>query len=583
MHNRRKHLLKRRNLIASAAALAGLPRVAIGQAASKTLIFVPQANLTSLDPVWTTATVTRNYAYLVFDTLYATDANLEPKPQMAEGHTVDQDGKRWTIKLRDGLMFHDGEPVQASDCVVSLQRWMKRDSFGQTLAQFTDALEAADDRTLVFRLKRPFPPLLRALAKTQPSPAMIMPARIAATDPFKQITEIVGSGPFRFVPDQYIPGSRAVFAKFDGYKPRDEAPSMVAGGKVAYVDRVEWRIIPEAATAANALKAGEVDWVEMPLTDLLPDLRRDRNVVVGKLDPYGLYPVLRFNQLQGPTRDRALRQAIMGAVDPREAMQAIMGDDTDSYHAPVGSFLPGTPYANDAAMGMIGPRPVEELKALVKSSPNGGDRIVVMHPTDQPFYDAMTQVVVASLKKLGLNVDDQAMDWGTVVQRRGSRAPLNEGGWSMFVTSFPALDYVDPMSAPALGRCGRTVGEGGAVADVPEVLHALEGDEDALQAVRDLHRGDGQGHAARLLEVGELGDLLDSTPPALAPLHIWALACPALGSAGRRTHASVRCPADVRASTLHLLGAWPLRQPALGGGPLPPLPNALECEPGTPC
>ena len=446
--------MKRRNLIATGAALAALPRIAIGQGNAKSLIFVPQANLTSLDPIWTTATVTRNYAFMVFDTLYGTDSNLEPKPQMAEGHTVEDNGKRWTIKLRDGLRFHDGEPVLASDCVASLGRWMKRDGFGQTIAAYADALEAPDDKTLVFRLKRPFPPLLKALAKTQPSPAMIMPARIAATDPFKQITEVVGSGPFRFLPDQYIPGSRAVFAKFDGYVPRTDAPDSVAGAKVVYLDRVEWRIIPEASTAANALKAGEVDWVEMPLTDLLPDLRRDRKVVVGKLDPYGLYPVLRPNHLQGPTTNRALRQAILAAVDPREAMQAIMGDDTDSYHAPVGAFLPGTAYANAAGMDKIGPRSPDEIRALLKSAGYAGEKVVVMHPTDQPFYDAMTQVVTASLKKAGINVDDQAMDWGTVVQRRGSRAPLDQGGWSLFVTSFPALDYVDPLGAPALRGTG---------------------------------------------------------------------------------------------------------------------------------
>ena len=277
-----------------------------------------------------------------------------------------------------------------------------------------------------------------------------MPARIAATDAFKQITEVVGSGPFRFVADQYEPGNRAVFEKFAKYQPRDETPSGVAGGKQVYVDRVEWKIIPEAATAANALKAGEIDWLEMPLTDLLPDLRRDRNIVVGQLDPYGLYPVLRFNQLQGPTTKRAVRQAIIGAVDSREAMQAIMGDDTAAYHAPVGAFLPGTPYANDAGMDRLGPLAPGVIKSLLTSADYNGEKLVVMHPTDQPFYDAMTQVVIASLKKAGLNVDDQAMDWGTVVQRRGSKAPLDQGGWSMFVTSFPALDYVDPLSAPAL-------------------------------------------------------------------------------------------------------------------------------------
>src|SRR3954447_7520744 len=254
----------RRAFLASAAAAAATAsprRFAIAQpAANRTLVFVPQANLTSLDPVWTTATVTRNYAYLVFDTLYGTDDNLRPQPQMAEGHQVDQDGKRWTIKLRDGLRFHDNQPVLSKDCVASLQRWMKRDSLGGTVGSLLEALEAPDDKTIVFRLKRPFPPLLDALAKTQPNPAMIMPERIAQTDPFKQITEVTGSGPFRWVASEYVPGSRAVFAKFDGYKPRQDPPSSVAGGKRVFVDRVEWRIIPEAATAANALRSGEIDW-----------------------------------------------------------------------------------------------------------------------------------------------------------------------------------------------------------------------------------------------------------------------------------------------------------------------------------
>ena len=442
----------RREFLAGAVTALAAPGIA--RAAGKTLVFVPQANLTSLDPIWTTATVTRNYAYMVFDTLYGTDDQLRPQRQMAAGERFEEDGKRCTITLRPGLRFHDGEPVRARDCVASLLRWMKRDSFGISIAEILDALEAPADDTLVFRLKRAFPPLLLALGKSQPSPAMIMPERIAATDAFTQIKEVVGSGPFRFVADEYVPGSRAVFAKFDVYAPRDEAASSLAGGKRVHVDRVEWRIIPEAGTAANALQAGEIDWLEMPLTDLLPVLRRDKGVVVGQIDPYGLYPVLRFNHLQGPTTNQGVRQAILGAIDSREVMQAIMGDDAEAYHAPVGAFLPGTPYANQAGMEQLGPQPTSRVQGMLKAAGYAGEPLVVMHPTDQPFYDAMTQVVVATLKSAGLNVDDQAMDWGTVVQRRGKKDPLDKGGWSLFCTSFPALDYVDPLTAPGLRGIG---------------------------------------------------------------------------------------------------------------------------------
>ena len=442
--------MQRRHFIAAGAALS-CPAVA-QPAAQRTLVFVPQANLTSLDPIWTTATVTRNYAYLVFDTLYATDDQLRPQPQMAEGHDTTADGLTWTIRLRPGLRFHDNEPVLARDVAASLLRWMARESQGGTVRERLAAIETPDDRTIVIRLRRPFPPLLNALAKTQPSPAVIMPERLARTDPFKQVTEVIGSGPFRFVANEYVSGDRAVFARNAAYVPRDEPASSVAGGKRALVDRVEWRIIPDPATAAAALQSGEVDWLEMPIPDLLPQLARAPGVVVGKLDPYGLYPVLRFNHLHGPTAQPGVRRAILAALDPREVMQAVMGEDTSAYNAPVGCFLPGTPYASTAGMDRIGPRPAAEIRAHLAGY--GGEKLVLMHPTDQPFYDAMSQVVAATCKRIGLNVDDTAMDWGTVVQRRGSKAPLAQGGWSLFCTSFPALDWTDPLAAPALRGTG---------------------------------------------------------------------------------------------------------------------------------
>lgn len=438
--------MKRRNFLAAAAVLP-LARPALAQSLKK-LIFVPQGNLVSLDPVWTTATVTRNFSFLVYDTLYGLNSRLQAHPQMAEGHAVEADGLRWTVRLREGLRFHDNEPVLARDCVASLQRWMKRDSLGQTLAARLDALEAPDDRTLVFRLKQRFSALPFALARSQPSPPVILPARLAATDPFKQITEVVGSGPFRFLPGEYVSGSQAMFARFDGYKSRGEPADFTAGAKRALVEMVEWRIMPDPSTQANALLTGEVDWVEQPLPDLLDRLRRNKDVVVDRLDPYGIYPVLRMNHLQPPTNNVALRRAILAAIDPTEVMQALMGDDTSAYTAPIGCFLPGTESANDAGMDRLGgKKSLAELRAMVTASGAGRERFVLMHPTDQPFYDAMTQVVAARLKEIGINLDEQAMDFGTVVQRRNSHEPLDKGGWSGFISGFPAADYLDPLVA----------------------------------------------------------------------------------------------------------------------------------------
>jgi len=445
--------MRRRHLLLGGAALAALqPKLAVPAlgAEAKTLIHVPQASLASLDPVWTTAVVTRNTAHMLFETLYGRDEHLNPQPLMIEGHVVEDSARRWTMRLREGLLFHDGEPVLARDVVASLRRWMVRDQIGQTIQARLDALEAPNDRTVVFRLKKPFSSLPYALAKTQPSP-VIMPERLARTDPYKQVPEIVGSGPFRWVAEEYLPGSRAVFAKFDRYRPRDEKPSHAAGGHHVLVDRVEWQFLPDAATAANALINGEVDWIDQPLPDLLPRLRSSRGVVVGTIDEYGTFGALRPNHLHGPTANPGVRRAMLAAIDQVEAMTAAMAGDRLLFRAPVGFFLPGTPSANEAGMeNLRRRRSTEEIKAMLAEAGYKGERVVFMHPTDQTFYDAMSNVAAAAFREVGINVDDQAMDWGTIVQRRTNREPLDKGGWSIFPAGFPAAEYRDPLFATNL-------------------------------------------------------------------------------------------------------------------------------------
>jgi peptide/nickel transport system substrate-binding protein len=436
------------------AAPAGLARLALGNQA-KTILHVPQANLTSLDPVWTTAVVTRNAAHLLFETLYGRDEQLNPQPQMVEGHLVEDNARRWIMRLRDDLLFHDGEKVLARDCLTSLRRWMVRDPIGQTITARLESLEAPDDRTLVWRLRKPFASLPYALAKTQPSP-VIMPERIAATDPYKQVQEIVGCGPFRWVADEYVPGSRAVYARFDRYSPRNEPASHAAGGHRVLVDRVEWHIIPDAATAANALINGEVDWIDQPLPDLLPRLRRARGVTVDAIDTHGTFGGLRPNHIQGPTANPEVRRAMLAAIDQTEVMTAVMGEDRSLWRAPVGFFLPGTPSANEAGMENVRRRrSLEEIRRMLAAAGYGGERIVFMHPTDQTFYDAMSSVIIAAFRKVGLNVDDQSMDWGTVVQRRTSMEPLEKGGWSVFPAGYPAAEYRDPVFASNIRGNGR--------------------------------------------------------------------------------------------------------------------------------
>jgi peptide/nickel transport system substrate-binding protein len=447
--------MQRRNFMAGAAATLAVPlaQPAIG-ATARTLNFVPQANLTSLDPVWTTATVTRNFSLMVYETLYGRDEAFNPQPLMVEGHVIDDDGKRWTMKLRDGLRFHDGAPVLARDCVASLQRWLKRDAVSVTINARVEAIEAKDDRTIVWRLKKPFPLLPHFLSKVQPQP-VIVPERLAATDPFKQLTEIVGSGPFRFLPDEYVSGIHASFARFDGYVSRQEPASYNAGGHHVRLDRVDWRVIPDPATAASALIAGEVDWVELPQPDLLPMLAKAEGVTTGLLDIYGTVGILRPNALNAPTSNVGVRRAMMAAIDPQEVMIAAMGEDRSTWHAPMGYFLPGSPCANDAGMDFRRKRwSTDEVKAMLDKAGYHGERVVLMHPTDQIAYHAFTTVAAESFRKVGINVEEQMTDWGTIVQRRTSREPLDKGGWSMFPAGAPGPEYVDPLLANTLRSNG---------------------------------------------------------------------------------------------------------------------------------
>ena len=320
--------MRRRPLLTALAATVAAPRLAspaLAQpAGARTLRFIPIADLGPLDPVVTTTYITRNHAYLVWDTLYGLDAQYRPQPQMAAGHTVEQDGRLVRITLRPGLMFHDGTAVTARDCVASIRRWAVRDGLGQTLMALTDELSAPDDATIQFRLKQPFPLLFDALAKTSPPVAFMMPERLAKTDPATPIREAVGSGPYRYLADERVSGARVAYQRFDGYRPREDGtPSGTAGPKRAWFERVEWKVIPDASTAAAAMQNNEADWWEFPTPDLLPLLRRRPELAVENPDPAGFLAVLRFNQLHGPFDDVALRRAVLPAVVQRDFMQAV--------------------------------------------------------------------------------------------------------------------------------------------------------------------------------------------------------------------------------------------------------------------
>ena len=438
--------MRRRNLLATSAALAGsvlAPRARAAQ--SSTLRFVPQADLSSIDPVWTTATVAFNHGFLVYDTLYGVDESLTPQPQMVAGHEVSDDKLTWVFTLRDGLLFHDNMPVRAIDCVASINRWGRRKGFGQKLLSLTNEMTALDDKRFQIRLKTPFP--LMTFALGGPDICFIMPQRSAEVDAFKQITDPTGSGPFRFLPDERVSGSFSAWAKFDKYVPREGKPSYWSGGKVAHVDRVEWRVIGDPATAASALQQNEVDWLENPLFDLLPTMRKNPDLRLVVVDPLAFPGVIALNHTQPPFDNEKLRRAILPAVDQTEFMTSLVGDEAALMEVPVGVFTPDTPAANGRDMGVLTSKRDPALaRKLVAESGYKGEPVVLMAPSDQTVLMPLCQVAASLFKEIGLNVDFQVMDWGTLVGRRASDKPAADGGWNSFVTSWGGLNLSNPGS-----------------------------------------------------------------------------------------------------------------------------------------
>ncbi len=438
-----------------AAAGVALMRPALAQPPS-VLRFVPHANLANLDPVWGGGYVVRNAAALVWDTLYGVDASSTPRPQMVEAHEVSGDGLTWTFRLRSGLRFHDGEKVLARDAVASIDRVSRRDQIGQIMRTRLNAIETIDDRSFRIRLNTPFPQMLFAMGK--PSvPWFVMPERLARTDPFQQIGEYVGSGPMRLVRDEWMPGSRAVFARFDGYVPREEAASWWAGGKRMHFDRIEWIGMPDPSTAAAALQTGEVDWWETPLPDLLPVLRRNRAISVDIADPLGNIGILRMNHLHPPFSDVRARRALQMALSQEDYMRAVAGDDPALWRVLPSFFPPGTPVFSDAGGDVLtGPRDLAAARRLLAEAGYRGEPITVIVGAEIPANNAMGQVTADLLRRLGMNVDYVATDWGTVGQRRANKAPPAQGGWHILHTWSAGSETLFP---PAYGPL-RTHGDG---------------------------------------------------------------------------------------------------------------------------
>lgn len=441
--------INRRAVLHAAAAMGATaslrPAAVHAQSArERTLRVAPLTALASVDTVFNTSLVTTNHGYAAYDTLFGFTADRRITPQMAAGHVVEDDGRTYVITLREGLKFHNGEPVRAQDAIQSLKRWAGRETFGQTVAKFVADWGVADDRTLRIKLTQPIPIFLEAIARGSASVPFIIPEHVARTDPFTQVTDATGSGPYRFVREEFVPGQMAVYARNRDYIPAPGAPDWTSGGKIAHFERVEWQALPEQATAAAALRAGQIDWYEQVQPDLVPQLRRHPDIRIGNANPSGFNGILRFNHLQAPFNNQAIRRAVLMAVSQPDYMQALTGGDPASSINCRSMFPCGTPHGADTGTRQM-PGDLAAARAALRSAGYDGTKVVVISPADVPTIHPMGEVTADLLKRLGMNVEFAAMDWATLVARRASREPTDKGGWSIFHTWAPSSILGSPV------------------------------------------------------------------------------------------------------------------------------------------
>ncbi len=401
--------------------------------AQTVLKYAPSAEPRIMDPVVTTAAVVQQHAYLIYDTLISLDEDLKPQPQMLEGWTTSEDGKTYTMTLREGLTFHDGTPVEIADVIASINRWAQRDPHGVRLVSLGMKLEEVDARTFTVTLDKPTNLVIIGFGKMSASALFIMREEEAANTPATEsVTTFIGSGPYRFVADEYRPGATMVYEKFEDYVPRDEPASYFAGGKVANIDRIEWLIMPDATTAVSALETGEIQAYESPPIDLVPVLQLNDELVVRPLGNLGQFGYLRPNFLHPPFDKVEARQALALLTDQTEVLSVAAGADPSNWQVCYSFFSCGGVNENDAGTQDLHPRNVEKAKELLAQAGYNGEPIVLLVPGDNVVLNAFASVVEPRLREGGLNIDAQYSDFSTMLSRRSNRDTTDKGGWSLF-------------------------------------------------------------------------------------------------------------------------------------------------------
>lgn len=434
----------KRGLLAGAAVLGlAVAAQAQGPSGNRLLRTVPSADVTVIDPMFSTAWISLIHGVMVYESLFTLDSQLNPKPQMAESWTTSPDGLTWRVTLREGLKFHDGAPVTANDVVASIRRWLVIDTVGRHLAGSVASVGEVDGKTIEVKLSKPYPGFMLSMAAIPARFQAVMRAKDALDAEGKpvlgQVTTGIGSGPFVFNHGERVVGHKAIYDRNPAYVPRSEPADGLAGGRRVLVDRVEWRVISDPATQTAALQAGEVDMLERGAPDLLPLLKRNANVKLTKITHLAGQNMLRANSTIPPFNNVKMRQALNWVVNQADYMQAAWGDP-ENWRTCNAFFICGTPFGTEAGAEDL-KMDLPKAKQMFIEAGYKGEKLYFISTKEIQTLGQMAEVAVDALQKAGLNVEIVWNDWGTVGQRL-----RNKESWHLFLTGAPGAITFHPLT-----------------------------------------------------------------------------------------------------------------------------------------
>ncbi len=392
-----------------------------------TLKVISQASISTIDPISSSAWVAWAVGTQIYDVPFASDGNFQPQLQMLEDWSISDDGLVWTFNIRDGLQWHNGEPVKAEDFKATLERAFDSYYTGWKELGARATVGVVDDSTWTLSFEEPFGLVLDSMNfNTEGLP--IQKASVIADTPAERgggvLQEHVGSGPYQFV--DWDVGNRIILERFEDYLPRTEAPSGHAGAKYAYVDAIEFYEIPDVQTRLSLLETAEMDFMDTAPLDFF-EIMRDNPEIEVYTDPIGRWPVMIINHRRIPFEDVKARKALQAAIDHEAIMAAYGPPGLRGLCSAV--FLCGLRWDTKVGEENYNQNDVEKAKKLLEESTYDGRPIVAMTPVDQPTIHPILTVGEQNLKAAGFNIDLQVVDWATLKSRR-----VKPDDWDIFTT-----------------------------------------------------------------------------------------------------------------------------------------------------